>query len=61
MIAPHPDMLESKTFLTHADERREIKRGRIVEALNKHEAERLKDRTLIKFKVLLIQIRLKAS
>ena len=44
-------MLESKTFLTHADERGEIKRGCIVEALNKHEAERLKDPTLIKFKV----------
>ena len=27
VIAPHPDMLESKTFLTHADERGEIKRG----------------------------------
>lgn len=44
-------MLESKTFLTYADERGEIKRGRILEALNKHEAERLKDPTLIEFKV----------
>ena len=51
VIAPHPDMLESKTFLTDTDERGEIKRGQIVEALNKHEAERLKDPTLIKFKV----------
>ena len=35
----------------HADEHGEIKRGQIVEALNKHEAEQLKDLTLIKFKV----------
>ena len=44
-------MPESKTFLTHADKRGEIKQGQIVKALNKHKVERLKDPTLIKFKV----------
>ena len=49
VIGQHPDDLESKTFLTHPDKHGKIRRARIGKALNKHEAERLKDPTLIKY------------
>ena len=51
VMVPHLDDLQGRTFLTSPDQGSRVKRARIVEALNKHEAERLKDPALVKFKI----------
>ena len=43
VMAPHPNGLEGRTFLTNPEQCGQVKRARIVEAIDKHEAERLKD------------------
>ena len=50
-MAPHPDDLKGRAFLTSPDHGEQVKRARIAEALDKYEAERLKDPALVKFKV----------
>ena len=42
---------QGRIFLTSLDQGSQVKRARIVKALATHEAERLKDPALVKFKV----------
>ena len=51
VMAPHPNDLQGRTFLTNPEKGRQVKRVCIVEAIDKYEAEHLKDPALVKFKV----------
>ena len=49
VMTPHPNDLQGRTFFTTPEQGGQVKRARIVEAIDKHEAERLKDPALVKF------------
>ena len=51
VIAPPPQDLVSRVFLTKPDERGEVKRARVVELINKFDDELEKDPDRIKFKI----------
>ena len=47
IMAPNPDELQGRAFLTSHDNGEQVKRARTVEALDKHEAERFKEPALV--------------
>ena len=51
VIAPPPQDLLSRVFLTKPDERGEVKRARVVELIDKFDSELAKDPDRIKFKI----------
>jgi hypothetical protein len=51
VIAPPPSDLQGRVFLTKPDEHGDIKRARVVELMNMHDASLEKNKDLIKFKI----------
>jgi hypothetical protein len=51
VIAPPPSELQGRVFLTKPDKHSDIKRARVVELMNLHDATLEKNKDLIKFKI----------
>jgi hypothetical protein len=51
VIAPPPSEIQGRVFLTKPDEHGDIKRARVVELMNLHNATLEKNKDLIKFKI----------